>query len=224
LQRQTVTDWRLLVRDDGSSDGTPERLARWAVRESVRESRIQVLQDGRGNLGFSANFHHVLGQAEAPYVMFCDQDDCWLETKIERTWAALQAQEVRTPGEPVLAHCDCIVTDEVLRFTSGRLVAAWAKGQGLTSTLFTNPVQGATLMMNTALRQLLLRHAPQAHFDYQAALVAEATGWRVYVDEALLLYRQHDRNAVGAPSNAARATVASVAPRVRQLNAQVVDC
>jgi glycosyltransferase involved in cell wall biosynthesis len=205
LQRQSITDWRVLARDDGSTDDTRAVLARWAAREP----RITVVRDGRGNLGFSANFHHLLGLAQAPYVMFCDQDDRWLDTKIERTWNALQAQEARTPGLPVLAHCDSTVTNETFQPIQARLVAAWARGRGLTSALFTNPVQGSTLMMNAALRQLLLRHPPQTHFDYQAALIAEATGYRVFVDDALLLYRQHGRNALGAPS-APSATSATI--------------
>lgn len=201
LQRQTITDWRLLIRDDDSSDDTQARLTDWAAREP----RITVLRDDLGNLGFNANFYHLLKQSQAPYVMFCDQDDCWLDQKIERTWAALRTQEALTPGLPLLAHCDSTVTDHTLHPIQARLVAPWARGEGLASALFANPVQGSTLMMNGALRQLLLRQPPQTHFDFQAALIAEATGKRVFVDEALMLYRQHPHNALGSaqktPSN-----------------------
>ncbi len=38
-------------------------------------------------------------------------------------------------------------------------------------------------------------------YDYQASLFAEATGKRLFIPKALMMYRQHGGNAIGAISN-----------------------
>jgi len=47
IQDQTVSSWTLLVRDDGSQDGTLEVVAEAARRDE----RIRFLRDTRGRLG-----------------------------------------------------------------------------------------------------------------------------------------------------------------------------
>src|SRR5262245_26477445 len=71
LVTQTCSEWRLLVRDDGSTDAT----ARILQAVSQAHPRIQIVSDELGRLGAGQNFHHLLGLSTAPYVMFCDQDD-----------------------------------------------------------------------------------------------------------------------------------------------------
>lgn len=191
LQRQTFQDWRLWVRDDGSRDATPTLLAQLARADE----RIHIVQDGRGNLGFNGNFHALLRQSQAPWVMFCDQDDAWLPTKIERTLAVMRQQPA---DQPVLVHCDAVVSDADLQPLRARFIGDRGRASGLASVLLANPVQGAAMMVNAPLRALMVQHVPSIPFDCQAALLAEATGRRVFIPEALLLYRQHGSNALGA--------------------------
>jgi hypothetical protein len=61
-----------------------------------------------------------------------------------------------------------------------------------------NPAQGATIMVNAKLRELMLLQKPQVPFDYQASLIAEATGKRIFISESLMMYRQHSANVIGA--------------------------
>lgn len=191
LQQQTFTDWRLLVRDDGSRDATPALIEQLAQADD----RIVVVRDTLGNLGFNGNFHALLRLSVAPWVMFCDQDDAWLPHKIERTLAVMQAQP---PQLPVLVHCDAVVSDANLQPLHDRFIGDRGRAGGLASVLLANPVQGAAMMVNAPLRALMVQHVPSIPFDCQAALLAEATGRRVFIPEALLLYRQHGSNALGA--------------------------
>lgn len=191
LQQQTFCDWRLLIRDDGSRDATPTLLAELAQSDS----RIEIVTDSLGNLGFNGNFHALLRASQAPWVMFCDQDDVWLPSKIERTLCVMRDQPV---DEPVVVHCDAVVSDAHLSPLQPRFIGDRGLAQGLTSVLLANPVQGAAMMINASLRALMVQSIPPLPFDYQAALLAEATGRRVFIPEALLLYRQHGANVIGA--------------------------
>src|SRR5690606_23984523 len=78
LQAQTFSNWKLLIHDDGSTDGTLAVIAGFCAKDS----RIQVLNDGVKTGGAAANFLHLLRYTESDIVMLCDQDDIWLPEKI----------------------------------------------------------------------------------------------------------------------------------------------
>ena len=63
IHRQTRRPQRLLLRDDGSSDGTPELL----MRLEHRYGDLQVLS-ADGNLGCIGNINRLLAATTAPYV------------------------------------------------------------------------------------------------------------------------------------------------------------
>jgi rhamnosyltransferase len=194
LQRQTHQNWRLLVRDDGSSDGTPEILARLAAEDR----RIRILHDDLGNLGFNRNFRHLLTHSSALYVMYCDQDDVWFPEKINTTLEWMLKREQGHAAVPILVHSDSIPADESLKPLSTHFIGARGARRGIEAMLFSNPAQGATCMLNASLRLLALRQASfLLPFDYHTALIAEATGIRAYIAQPLMLYRQHPRNIIG---------------------------
>src|SRR5262249_32908470 len=112
IEGQSHADWRLWIRDDGSSDGTVE-----VVRElCTRDRRVKLLSvaDANDGLGAARSFAWLLERLpdDAGHVMFADQDDVWRPDKIERTLAAMRAAETDF-GErvPLLVHTDLTVTD-----------------------------------------------------------------------------------------------------------------
>lgn len=85
LESQTHGDWRLIVRDDGSSDGSLDLVRDWAVETG---SDLVVLEDGESRLGPAQSFGQLLARSDAPYFAFCDQDDVWLAEKIKARLAS----------------------------------------------------------------------------------------------------------------------------------------
>ena len=75
IQAQSVRHWRLLVRDDGSTDDTRDILARIASTDS----RINILDAGpQAGLGSSLNFSAALEAAtktDSNLFFIADQDD-----------------------------------------------------------------------------------------------------------------------------------------------------
>src|SRR6266702_2887491 len=61
---------RLLVRDNGSSDATPELL-----KERVPEAEVDA---GSENLGFAAGVNTLLGRSSAPWILLLNSD-AWPE-------------------------------------------------------------------------------------------------------------------------------------------------
>jgi len=80
---QTCRDFELIVVDDASDDGTPDR-----VRDEFGDRlRLQVQPE---NKGVSAARNAGIGAARGEWLAFLDSDDEWLPKKLERQMAALR--------------------------------------------------------------------------------------------------------------------------------------
>ncbi len=84
VQAQTYRDFRLLVSDNASTDGTGEIVARLAARDP----RIELTTHPT-NVGPYANFSGLIHRADAPFFAFLAADDWWSPTFLEATHAAL---------------------------------------------------------------------------------------------------------------------------------------
>src|SRR4051812_18958901 len=75
---QLAQDAVVLIRDDGSTDGTV------AAIEAIGDARVKVTRGA--NIGFVRSFLHLLDDApsDAEVVLLSDQDDVWLPHKIQR--------------------------------------------------------------------------------------------------------------------------------------------
>jgi glycosyltransferase involved in cell wall biosynthesis len=91
---QTLDDFEILVVDDGSTDGTVQRLkARFP-----HEPRLRILTQENGGCCRARN--RGLAEARAPWVALLDSDDRCLPERLARQVAALEA-------EPGAALCVC---------------------------------------------------------------------------------------------------------------------
>jgi glycosyltransferase involved in cell wall biosynthesis len=203
VEGQSHADWRLWIRDDGSSDETVE-----IVRERcTRDRRVKLLSVANANdgLGAARSFAWLLERLpdDAGDVMFADQDDVWRPDKIARTLTAMRVAESKF-GErvPLLVHTDLTVTDAALRelhpsfWTYSRIRP---EPVSLRRVIGHNVATGSTIMMNRALvRRVGVPPADVAMHDWWCVCVAAAFGHVVALHESTILYRQHTTNAVGA--------------------------
>lgn len=193
ILNQTYTEIRLLIRDDGSKDKTVA-----IVKEIAKtDSRVSFIEDAAGNLGLVKNIEHLLRLSTAPLIMFSDQDDVWLTTKIA---VFVENALLEGTNSKLLIHSNCWVTDfklENKRLFKGDSVL----NKGLKSCFFNYYVQGASSMITQSLKGDLLPFPESAYLhDRYIHLISEVTGKRIYINQPLMLYRQHDSNLVGSKS------------------------
>jgi rhamnosyltransferase len=200
--RQTFRDWILLVRDDGSSDSTPEIVQRFASTDS----RISLQPDRRGNLGPIASFGVLLEHAlarQGAYVALSDQDDVWCPDKLERQLELLRGHDkLKGPGHPTLIHSDLAVVDSDLRPIHSSFLGyqrlEHVGADPLRRLLLQNFVTGCTVMLNRALLRLAVPVPRVVMHDWWLAQCAAALGSILFLPEATVLYRQHGGNALGS--------------------------
>ena len=83
---QSHGDFRFIIRDDGSRDGSAERLRQWAARDPRIELHL-----GDRPLGPAASSQWVVRQAGSPLVARMDADDVAHPERLRRQLAALDA-------------------------------------------------------------------------------------------------------------------------------------
>lgn len=76
---QTYTNWELLISDDGSTDDTVAIVEAYAHRDS----RVTLLRLA-GNSGAGVARNNSIRKAKGRYIAFCDSDDMWMPTKLDR--------------------------------------------------------------------------------------------------------------------------------------------
>lgn len=112
---QDYTNWKLLVRDDASTDTTLLILNTYIQKHP---DKIQLLNDNEGNMGYSNSFSKLLRQSSADYVMYCDQDDYWHPDKISSMLSVMLQEEARLPAMAHIVFSDLELTDSELNVVS----------------------------------------------------------------------------------------------------------
>lgn len=183
---QTFTNWRLLIRDDGSSDRTVDIIRQYCCQDA----RIVLLEDSAGNLGTSMNFERIISHCTAQYTMLADQDDVWFEDKISRSLQLIMQHDQEIP---LLLFSNSILTNSDISHTLGYLYSKKLKCQ-LKDFLFANAgYQGASMMFNRALQNKIFPFMPNSNVhDYHICLIAFFYGKIIFLDKPLLSYRRHE--------------------------------
>lgn len=192
-----AVNWRLVVGDDGSTDGGPQILQDFAQGWPDRV-------DGRSGprKGAAANFMALLaGLPEAPgFVALADQDDVWHPDKLARAVNALREAE-----GPALYCSRVEIRDAALR--PAGLSRLPVSPPSFRHALVQNLVQGNTTVLNPAAAELARCAAAGAqdvvmHDWWLYQLVTGVGGRVIYDPTPSLMYRQHGTNVVGANDGA----------------------
>lgn len=200
ILNQSSENWTLYIHDDGSNDDTRNIINQYARRYP---EKIVVIE-GPSTGGAKTNFFYLMKEVTADYIMFSDQDDFWLPEKIEKTYAKCLELENGHLDEPVATFTDLKVVDQKLKVISEKMSSYQTLNMDNTEfnkLMIQNIVTGCTMMINRTCRDISLKckdYDQVIMHDWWCALVASYFGKIGYVDESLILYRQHGDNSVGA--------------------------
>jgi glycosyltransferase involved in cell wall biosynthesis len=201
LAHQTMLPCELVVSDDQSSDRTLEIVEEFAASAPFP---VKVIVN-RTNLGFADNFLSALRHCKSDATAYCDQDDVWNPSKLERCIEAMGSA-----SDVTLIHHDCEEVDHNLRSLGIILRPAGSPHR-------TNPAQssvarissmGCCMVIRSNVVDALLAYWPEAHLRYvrssgsRGALghdlaslhLASILGRVLYLPDVLVLHRRHPRN------------------------------
>ncbi len=189
LALENAGDISVLIRDDGSTDGTREILEEYRDRHGFS----LVFGD---NIGFVDSMTALFSMADmsCDYFAFSDQDDVWLPDKLSR---AVEALDRGDNTAPLLYAALSYLVDAELH----------AIGQTMTpkkpplfyNAMVQNVCPGHTQVANHALMALLRREKCENILvpDFFVYMLASATGRVIFDATPTTLYRQHGGNVIG---------------------------
>lgn len=193
---QTHQQWSLYVSDDSSTDDTRGIIERFAAKYSLN---IPIRQGPTA--GFSRNFVSLAQDASiiASFYAFSDQDDVWLNEKLERALAALRNLPPNTPA----MYCSRTeIVDENLNHRGYSRV--FQKSPSFKNALVQSIGGANTMVFNRATKRILesvddVRVVSHDWWVYQ--VVSGVGGVVIYDPMPTVKYRQHDSNMVGENRN-----------------------
>lgn len=196
IKNQSISDWELLISDDGSTDRTLEIVEQFC---GECKNEIQLIRGPRR--GFALNFLYAIKKSSpnSSFFAFSDQDDIWNSDKLETavTWLRDQSSDV-----PAL-YCSVTeyVNEEGHSWEPKKISKKLPWEPNFANALAQSTAGGNTMVFNRAARDLLLSWGTDfevpSHDWWLYILVLGVGGQVMFDSRATVKYRQHTSNLIG---------------------------
>lgn len=200
IKNQKWAHWCCHIVDDASSAQSQKLIS-----QVIDNNPHFICHFHDSNLGVYHNFERGLNYLKTDTritaILFSDQDDIWLETKLSTLIKKLRAEGA------VLVHSDLALIDEANHTLHS---SVWnyenrhpEKVGDPQLLLLRNAFTGCTLLFDRSLLEDILPFPPQGkpigwYHDCWVALIALQKGKIVHLRQSLVQYRQHGTNTIGA--------------------------
>lgn len=199
LLSQKSVELHIIIRDDGSSDGTVGKIHKY-----IAQYPGQISMTENENLGVVGSFFDLIGRATDgyDYYAFCDQDDVWNDNKLIKGIFLLTQ---KSQGQPLMY---CAATQMVDQHLAPLNI--WPnsppKKLSLYNALIENVCVGCTMIINKKALNIVRSNPPfnlknVIMHDWWIYLVVSTFGEVVFDSEPSILYRQHQSNALGGSTD-----------------------
>lgn len=172
------------------SDDKPSGTTKPVVEEYLlSDPRVKYIK-GPGK-GVIKNFEHAIKNANGDYIFLCDQDDIWLDGKVEAVMNEFKN------GAVVVMH-DAKVVNNDLHVTEESFFASHGSGVGTVKNIIRNTYIGCCMAFSAELKPHILPFPDNLPMhDQWIGLKGERFGKVSLVSAPYLLYRRHDGTATG---------------------------
>ena len=186
LVNQSYKNLFIYIRDDGSKDSTV------SIIKEYQKNNNNIILKAENNIGFMNSFFELLNECnDADYYAYCDQDDIWMEDKIERAVSFLDNTD---KNEPALYFSNSDYYDEEMNFIAS---APKKKIYNFRNSLVECVTQGMTMVINNKTREMILEHRPTEclFHDWWTYMLCSGLGQIIYDEKSLVKYRRHNKSA-----------------------------
>ncbi len=186
IVNQTYKNIDIYIRDDGSKDNTLKIL-----KEYEKKYKNIKVESGK-NKGFLGSFFGMLKKCDKyDYYAFCDQDDVWVDDKIEKAVRMLDKED---DNQILLYASNYDYYDSNMNFIShtGRV----GKKPSFAKAIVENIAPGMTMVINNNARDKIINNNYEACLlhDWWTYLICVGMGKVIYDDSITVKYRRHEKN------------------------------
>lgn len=177
----------LIISCDHSTDNTD-----FVLQEYVQnDNRIKVYHNTDHSKGLVSNFENALKHCTGDIIFYSDQDDIWLNGKLEKVY-----EEFKNPDVSVVIH-DAKLVDQNLKVLEE---STYALRGGVRTTILGNLIRlsyiGCCMAFRGDLLPVVLPLATQGRsHDWWTGCICMCFGKMISINEPLMLHRMHVDNA-----------------------------
>lgn len=186
----------LFIRDDGSTDKTASLLTKY---ESETDNFFYINKGDDKNIGIRESYFRLMKYVNALFPEICfyafaDQDDVWLDMKIET--GIRKIAESKNP-KGALYYSNKVFVNSGLKVIKRESIKYY---DDYMEILWPSLASGCTMIFNKKLVDFVLLYEPKIECLHDAWLyrLAKSIGSDIVFDKgAYILYRQHENNVCG---------------------------
>lgn len=195
LLEQTYKNIKIIISDDASN----KKETKDFLQEYAKNDKRINLYLNEKNVGYIKNFEFLLKKSTSEYIMFCDHDDIWYNTKVEKSYKKLietntdliycNAKQIDEKGN--VLHESYIDYKHMPKINGKNTKIAFSRHIAIgCSQLFTKKIKE---------KMLPFKKSVMAH-DWISVYLATIGKGVAYIDEPLFEYRLHTNNEFGGRS------------------------
>ncbi|MGL4912814.1 MAG: glycosyltransferase family 2 protein [Romboutsia sp.] len=195
ILNQTHKNLHLIIYDDCSSDTTRKILSEYAKKDE----RIEIIL-GEKNVGSTKAFEKLYKISNAEYFLFCDQDDIWVNEKVEKLL------------EYIVSHNKMVVFSDLRVITENKEIInnsffdqVGVEGENALywkKIIMNNVAPGCSMIVKNEIKKYVKYFTSDSILhDWMIIIIASLLNSVGIIGEPLVLYRQHSNNQVGVKSH-----------------------
>jgi glycosyltransferase involved in cell wall biosynthesis len=189
ILRQLEPEDELIISDDSSTDDTTD------IIRSFRDGRIRLFE---GNTFYDPtfNFENALKNASGDIIALSDQDDVWLDGKVDAIRSAVDVSTDRY----FMVILNGLIVEERENSRPRTIAEQTGAKNGLLRNLFDSSYIGCCMAFKRELLDLALPFPGSlSRHDWWLGLLNEIYGTVRFVDTLTIQYRRHDATVTDLP-------------------------
>ncbi len=186
IAKQLGDSDEIIISDDCSTDKTIEYI------NALNDKRIKVFTNTKGKVKrtfdhATHNFENALMNTKGDIIFLSDQDDVWLDNRIEHNINLLKVND--------LVITDCKVVDSSLNVIEESYFTLLNSGPGIFKNILKNSYLGCCMAFNKNILSYILPFPKYlVPHDIWIGLNVELRGKVYFSNASTLLYRRHGNN------------------------------
>lgn len=175
------SDDEIIISDDGSTDSTID------IIKSFKDNRIKIIAGPKK--GIIKNFENAIKHCRGDYIFLSDQDDIWMDNKIEKTMNLFNEENYI-----LIVHDNKMVNSQKEIINNSFFEYRGCKN-GIINNLIKNSFIGCCMALKKELvSEIIPMPTDIPMHDQWIGLIALLNGKVCFYKEPLILYRRHDSN------------------------------
>lgn len=176
----------IIVSFDPSTDETLNIVKEYVIKDN----RVKLFYNENHTRGLVSNFQNALQHCKGDIIFYSDQDDVWMEDKIEKV-----CKRFENPKVTVVIH-DTSLTDENLNVYEESTFKLRGGSTGVLKNLIRLSYIGCAMAFRKEMLKVVLPLATkQRSHDWWTGSICSCYGRMEMINEPLILHRIHGGNA-----------------------------